>query len=665
MRCGVFLLALLAIFLVLYAGFRLRCCHPVWGGIVMSLAVLGLGWLILSVTHRLMMHNLSRAVVFALLFASGIWVYRDLNPAHTDAAGDFWHPTRDELVDFYAPINNTLSIFFPSRGSYGEPGLDRTAGYHVIHLLSYLFAAMIAFSWFGRRTINRSGYLFVPRRHRNIFWGYSEGGLLLARDVLARSCVQQVVFVLPQELRGHEEEEKRIFEQIDRMGGMVLYRDMESCRRLPRGHRHFFLTEDQDFNMHQALTVAAAVKRPGTALYVRTELPQAWTLFEDGAAETHIFNQSDLTARQFVQDNPILTCAQGHVRDLRVDYRFNVLQLGFGWSGREVLHKTICDAQYVGSRFAATVIDRDFGSRNGSYPVLWDECIAEYNLDFNPSMDAPDGLPATVGSEPFYRWIRAHLAEYCRVVVALGDDRRNLEMAMTIARIAQEEMPGRFRGRIFAHVREPRHYDYCSGAYAVTLFGDLKRIYTVDVVIGEVLDLRAKAVNYVYSRGQERVGPAEIEKNAERVWRSVGLFDRDSSRATAANIANIEELARMSGTTLQEAVADPASLEVLAETEHLRWNAFHFTKGIRRWPLGEIPEGYACKAKRYAVAGDAKTPLAAHACLVRYDELGAVSDCVNRNLALCGKTEQVDYCANDRRIVGHFPIIETIKTLKK
>lgn len=162
MRCGVLLLALSGVFLVLYAGFRLSCCHPVWGGIVMSLAVLRLGWLILSVTHRLRMRNLSRAIVFALLFASGIWVYRDLNPAQADAAGDFWHPTRDELVDFYAPINNTLSIFFPSRGSYSEPGLDRTAGYHVIHLLSYLFAAMIAFSWFGRRTINRSGYLFVP-----------------------------------------------------------------------------------------------------------------------------------------------------------------------------------------------------------------------------------------------------------------------------------------------------------------------------------------------------------------------------------------------------------------------------------------------------------------------------------------------------------------------
>lgn len=192
-----------------------------------------------------------------------------------------------------------------------------------------------------------------------------------------------------------------------------------------------------------------------------------------------------------------------------------------------------------------------------------------------------------------------------------------------------------------------------------------KRIYTVDVVIGEALDLRAKAVNYVYSRGQERVGSAEIEKNAERVWRSAGLFDRDSSRATAANIANIEHLAAMCGITLQEAVDDSACLEVLAETEHLRWNAFHLTKGIRRWPLGEIPEGYACKAKRYAVAGDAKTPLAAHACLVRYDELDAVADCVNRNLALCGKTKQVDYRENDRRIVRHFPIIETIETLKK
>lgn len=668
-QCLVLLLALAVVFAVLYFGYCLGVCHPVWGGIVMSLALLGLGWLVLSVTHRLMMHNLSRIVAFVALFVLGLWVYQDYDSVRDEVDETVLQSEDGPLVRFFSPINNTLSIFFPSRGSYSEPNLDNRVGFHVVHFLSYLFAAMIAFSWFGRRTMNRSGYLFVPRRHRNIFWGYSEGGMLLAEDILSKNCMQQVVFVLPKEIRGREEEERRIFEQVDGMGGMVLYKDLEGMRRVPRGRRHFFLTEDQDLNMRLALKVASSVQRSARSLYVRTELPQAWTLFQDlyvekriapdKQAEVHIFNQSDLTARKFVKDHAMLDCAKEQIHDLKVDYEFKVLQLGFGWTGRELLHKTICDAQYVGSTFSATVFDLDFETRNGSYRVLWEECIGEYHLDFRTER---------VGSAAFYEWACAHLAAYCRVVVALGDDRLNLEVGMALARIAQD-LPD-FSDRIFVHVREPRHFSYCSKkTTGCELFGDLATIYTEGMVIGEVLDMQAKAVNCVYSKPEEKlVGRAAIECDADAKWREASLFDRDSSRAAAAHIDNIDWLAEASGTTLAAAIHDPASLEILAETEHLRWNAFHFTKGVRLWPLGEIPEGHPDRAKRYAKKSSVsepnskpeKGPLLNHACLVSYAELAEVTRCVNRNQQIIKDKERVDYQENDRRIVRHFPIIKQI-----
>lgn len=652
-QAGMLVLAVVLFGVLTLLGYWVGGCCPVWGQIIMSLAVLALGWLILSLTHRMMMKNSWRLLTFVALYGFGVWVYSTLEA-----------PNR--VIGFFAPIDNTLSIFFPSRGSYSEAGFEKDIYFFVLHLLAYLFFAMIAFSWFGRRLVNRSGRWLIPGGNKNVFWGYSVGGVLLAKDILRTSVWQQAIFVLPRSLRDDEDEEKRIFEQLDSMGAVVLYEDMDTACYIPRAHRHFFLTEDQDFNIQQALKVANCPRCSAPSLYVRTELPQAYTLFEGLAVETHIFNQSALTARQFARKYPMLDCAGSkEVAKLRVNHQFKVLLLGFGWTGRELLHKEICDAQYVGSTFSATIFDRDYETRYGDYPVLFGECIEAYNLAFNPL----GGSDNAVGSQPFYRWCEEHLTHYDRVIVALGDDSLNLNVAMNLSQIALFEKTRRdgnpFAGSIFAHVREPRHYACCSNeSYPVTIFGDLETIYSVEVVIDESLDRMAKGVNCVYSSEEPLLTRSQIEARAEDMWHtSTILFNRDSSRAAAANIDNIICLAAISDIDLQQAIDTPELLEILAETEHLRWNAFNRTNGVRRWDLNDIPDGHPLDARQFSVPDRRVYPLLRHACLVDFQSLDAVSDRVNENRALLagGKHYTTEnFKETDHRIIRHYLLIKQI-----
>lgn len=78
-----------------------------------------------------------------------------------------------------AALNNTFSIFFPSRGAYD--GIYENfcpifiLNFHLVHILAYLYAGMLAVSFFGVRIMNRLRR-FMPYSERYIFLGATEQG---------------------------------------------------------------------------------------------------------------------------------------------------------------------------------------------------------------------------------------------------------------------------------------------------------------------------------------------------------------------------------------------------------------------------------------------------------------------------------------------------------
>ena len=604
------------------------------GLILSSIALIAGGWLFLSAAYRIIKKPVCLAILFVLIFCFGVLVYHEVNG----------------YSYFLDPVNNTLSIFFPSRGEYSRDCYANDIYYQLLHLVSYLFFAMIAFSFFGRRLINRFGNYLISHQNRNIFWDNSTGGMILAQDMISKNLHPQAVFVLPNSIKDNEELDKALFEKIDSMGAIALYDDFDLMERIPSAHRHFFLTEDQDFNVRMALKVAKSEKRK-THLYIRTEMKLVEQLFSEclksnPSIELYIFNQSDLTARKFIMDHHMLNVVpDDKIENLLVHYDFTILILGFGWTGREVMNKCICDSQFLGSTFSATIIDDNFQKENGSYPLLYDECIDAYNLKF-----IQEESVCQVGSSGFYKWLEKKIGSYDRIIICMGDDRKNLDAALTIFRV-YEKLELNYENKIFVHVKEHGNYCYCN--YPITLFGDLTDIYSYDTLINEKMDEIAKLVNYVYCETKPEIIPDLKNKmsEAEKSWdKSNNVFEKDSSRAVSLNIDNIIHICKgLDG--FEKAIAVDSELNVLAENEHLRWVAFHLTKGIGKWE--EIPDHHPTDAKLYR-KNDDSGQLLKHACLIPFKDLGKISDRVNEVRRQTGKDPNKNYQATDRRIVRHF-----------
>lgn len=630
----------------------MKAGHEPWGLIILAAAIVISGWLALSALHYICNKKAWVAVLlFFALYSYSVYTYRDIHLKEAEKCSEI--AKLDENVKILSPINNTLSIFFPSRGSYDETGND-SIHFQAIHLLSYLFFAMLAFSIFGRRLINRSRYPLITYSHRNIFWGDSPGGMLLAQHLIETTIMQQAIFVVSETIKEDEEKDKALFERIDSMGAIALYRNFQKKNKMPRGEKHFFLTEDQDFNVIMALKVVESHQQSKRKikLYVRTEMENIGHLFPAGSnIEVNIFNQSDLTARQFVQNKPMLDLVPAEKKvDLKVDYNFRVLVLGFGWTGREMLNKTICDSQFVGSSFEATILDKDFYENQGDYPLLYDECIKEYNLSFESKEIS------TVGSSASYQWLEDNIKNYDRIFVTLGDDNLNLEAGIAIYRLFFKQGLYDTKSKVFVHIKDAEMY--CYKTLSISLFGRLDDIYTVDVVINEQMDTVAKLVHFFYMKGlPETIIPSEVEA----LWnRENNIFNRDSSRAVAMNVKNTIALFS-SEDGFDKIVSNPSAFDILAENEHLRWNAFHYTKGVRRWDLSAISEKETESKKKEAGI------LLYHSCLIKFSELGKVDDKINLNRKQFnidntikiskGEIESkpdIDMQENDRKIVRQF-----------
>ena len=129
-------------------------------------------------------------------------------------------------------------------------------------------------------------------------------------------------------------------------------------------------------------------------------------------------------------------------------------------------------------------------------------------------------------------------------------------------------------------------------------------------------------------------------------WVACDSFSKMSSRASADFIP---AFIRIAGTTREQVLSGdwhPSDeiLQVLGETEHLRWNAFHFAMGYRTMSSEEfetnaktwvqcMAEGKPCGIK-IAKNSEART----HACLIPWEELDALS---HKENAITGRN--VDY----------------------
>jgi len=384
--------------------------------------------------------------------------------------------------------------------------------------------------------INRSRNLFSLKNKQYVFTGFNEASILLAKDLIRTKDDISVLFLLPyMEIKNSE-----LFEQLDGLGFIIMYVSFDdnnmfkiSDKQFEKWRACFFIENDEDINIKMALKFirrlneAKFQKDMEIDIYIRAETEDMELLFTDKAdyLHLHVFNQSDITARQFVLAHPMLKAPETECSEN------NILILGFGHIGIELLKKSICDAQYSDKQLSVTIIDEQFDTHYSDFLFRCSEAIEKYNIVFNPN----DINYAR--SKRFFSWLLEkrnngdvlNLISFNRIFVALGDSRLNIDVAQTICDLRRKLELVNSKDVIFAHVHETDSYNYFdenNENRKISIFGNSDKIYTVDVVINETIDAIAKAINYEYSK--------EDYKNDKEAWRKATIYDQNSSRAAAA-----------------------------------------------------------------------------------------------------------------------------------
>ena len=649
-----------------------------------------------------------RNTFFCAIFILGLATYLEL-------AADRGDPWQVLLAGC-----KSLASFFPSRGEYelkgGESYWIRLL-YVVFHILVYVFFAYFALSFWGARVYNRMLNFWTLDKNKCVFWcdtisendNISEKMLLLAGSIKEEEGRLRIVFSISEEK--NQEKDYFLFREMNRLGYVLKQREHgEIHSDCLKAGKHFFLTEDFNWNIRQAQALLAEraaenISSPAD-LYIMvsdsSEENDYYNSWADhihaksavdpekyGQLEIHLVNESELIARKFIESWPMLKCPGIEIDPVTATVRgnFRILLLGLGNHGEAILRNMIEDGQFVQSPrgtgedpdFKVDIFDRAPGRLEYFFKRYPD---ANRYCRMDPGRLEENQLD--VFSAKFHDFLTEHIADYNRIVICLGGDRLNIEAAARLERIAKTKrgLPeGFLEGRLFVLLEqnnalfdELKENDTAitgcldksgvPGKMQMTVFGSPEEIFTyTDIAEKDGVVELGKLVNSVWlgkSAGTLR-RPLKWEVSATDGPEIVSYFNRQSSVASAKGFRNIalllkpELLSLKTDLSVSEVIGDVPDevpgelLETIAETEHLRWNAFHFMRGIRCWPVDEVTD------EEKEAAGNKPKDIKnhfRHAALVPFAELYKV----NKRFGLEeGKMEN-----NDRGIVKTLLDVRTL-----
>ena len=282
---------------------------------------------------------------------------------------------------------------------------------------------------------------------------------------------------------------------------------------------------------------------------------------------------------------------------------FRAMLLGFGSIGRGALSYLYEFGSFVGEDrhpqpFFCDVVDRDAASLAGTFR-LEHPAVPEEKVRFTA---------LEIGSEEFWRHFNAGLDTLNYIVIALGDDARNVRLALDILDlICHREL--RRRPAVVVKLDEPDKYRELIDFYAqglgvecIRVFGGLDAWNEANL-IDETFEHHARAFYEAYCRASEEPVPWDdrIRKIGEAptspLWKKLEYrrkIGQDYSDYMHVKVK--EELcpARLwrdpavadsipavyAGTHCSDPAVEPV-LEYLAIGEHLRWQASHEMEGYR------------------------------------------------------------------------------------
>ncbi|WP_026506784.1 hypothetical protein [Butyrivibrio sp. MC2013] len=413
-----------------------------------------------------------------------------------------------------------------------------------------------------------------------------------------------------------------VYDDPDAMGATPAFLKRLSVRAGTGRIRVSAISDDDEANYSYAAGMLGSLEETGIAsdntelvLFARSamlgaELQAAPDHY--GYGDVRVYKREELSARLLTRSYPLSDTVAFDDKG-RALGDVDILMVGFGNIGQEILRRLVASGQFEGSSFHVRIFDPACERTDGFFRSRYPGLINAYDIEF----EAADGR-----SRKLTEYIRQHADSLSLITVAVGSPDLSRDISYGIIDVLEScgaDLPVYqcYSDRI---VRNHRR-DIC-----VTT-----GVYDKDIIYGNHLDALAKEINHYY------YGEGSVDEQ----WKSCDYFSRMSCSASADYLSCLFKRLGLDSNSLGS--IDGELMENLAKSEHLRWMAFHYSMGYQAMSNEERQERAERYKEDHSVRICKDTVNKRHACLIPWDELDALSEYEN---ALTGKN--IDYKQMDR-----------------
>ncbi|MBQ3429392.1 MAG: hypothetical protein IJH28_06420 [Mogibacterium sp.] len=523
-------------------------------------------------------------------------------------------------INDYASIEGTSPVATPFR----------LVVFWIIHLLAFYSMASAAMFTLGEEALRYLRMLLAAKGDLTLIYSINDRSIDLGKECLEAGA-GSVVFIA-------DDADHSTVTDLNNMGMSVICgpsavsSDKSVMRRLRAGHRKinvFAMDDEEDRDLFYALGLKDALEEAGVAPEnTSITLPGAEDIItsmlqvsEDqyGFGYVNVYDNATLAARALIRTCPPWQLVR-FGSDGRAQEDFDSAIVGFGRHGQAVLKQLIMNGQFAGSTFHAAVFSPNFENESG---YMRAECSSLFD-NYDIKSFKADGR-----SVEFYNYIDEHIGTLKLIAVCTGNEEIDREISDNLMMYLK-----RRKAQHICVVRcgkEGVRYQETVGSPIITA-----NIYSLDYLSAQKADHDAIMINSSYD-GSDRT---DWEK-----WVACDPFSKMSSRASADFLP---AFIKASGIPADEVAAGkwpPARdiLEVLGETEHLRWNAFHYVMGYSPMSSEDFDERTKTykKLREKGLTGMKLTKDSekrTHACLIPWEELDSLS---KKESSVTGR--EVDY----------------------
>ena len=551
-------------------------------------------------------------ICMIIAFVGGVLIYGVGFAESTGDIGLSMIRTPFCVVKMFVGINDYGSI----AGTSPVATPFRLIVFWIIHLLAFYSMASAAMFTLGEEALRYLRMILSAKGDLTLIYGINDRSIDLGKEC-REAGTGSVVFIA-------ENADHTAVTDLNNMGMSVISgpsavssaRSVMRRLRVSRRSINVFAMDEEDKDLFYALDLKNALKEAGVSPEkTAITLPGAEDIITSmlqvsadqyGYGYVNVYDSAMLSARALIK-----TCPPWELVRFGSDGRaledFDCAIVGFGRHGQAVLKQLLMNGQFAGSDFHATIFSPNYENESGYMKA---ECASMFkSYDIN-------SIKADGRSIEFYNYVDRHIGTLKLIAICTGNEDSDREIS--------DNLMMYLKRRKAEHIcvvrcgKDGIRYQETVGSPVITV-----SIYSLEYLSAQRADRDAVIINSTYD---------DSDRTDWEKWVACDSFSKMSSRASADFIPAFIRASGMKADEVRAGNWPPAAdiLEVLGETEHLRWNAFHFVMGYSPMSSGEFDERADIYRKhtekglpgiRLSKDSENRT----HACLIPWNELDDLS----------------------------------------